>query len=294
LPITAFIVEKLRGLADRLDAAATRRNACDSSRSGAGPVLDEYIVGMPGAQNAVNILPGWHQSFPPAVGVVAGDSAFYQDPRIAWALERYGSLENQAVLELGPLEGGHTYFLEQQNPAFIHAIEANKLSFLRCLIAKEILGMSKAKFFIGDLMQWLHNTEVHYDLIVASGVLYHMQDPLLMLELMGKHTNAFYLWTHYMSDAAMPQDDPRRGALIGDIEVHDFHGLPVRLSKRSYYGAWRDKSFCGGVHDIHRWIEKDDLVAAIRALGFTDVRIAHDEPDHRNGPAFSVFARREA
>jgi len=66
----------------------------------------------------------------------------------------------------------------------------------------------------------------------------------------------------------------------------------VRLYKRSYYGAWRSKSFCGGIHDLHRWVEKSDIVAVIKALGFDDVRLAHDEPNHENGPSFSVFARR--
>ena len=119
-----------------------------------------------------------------------------------------------------------------------------------------------------------------------------MDDRIRSLELIAARTDAFYLWTHYVSDDAMPVGDPRRGALIGPVEIAESHGVKVRLHKRSYYGAWKNKSFCGGMHDLHRWIEKSDIVALINSLGFDDIRIAHDHPDHQNGPSFSICAIR--
>ena len=153
--------------------------------------------------------------------------------------------------------------------------------------------MRTARFHLGDFVEYLDGTEARYDVIFASGVLYHMRDPVHLIRSMARRSDALYLWTHYVSDAAMPEGDPRRGALVGEPEVHEVDGLAVRLRKRSYWGAWRSKSFCGGMHDIHRWIERDDILALLRVLGFTDVRVAHDEPDHKNGPSFSIFARRD-
>ena len=264
------------------------------AKGGAGKdvVLDEYVVGMPCGQNAIDVLPGWNQALPPQANVVAGRGAFYHDPRILWAIEQFGSIEGRKILELGPLEASHTWLLEQHGPGEIHAVEANKLSYLRCLVVKELLDLKTAKFHLGDFAEWLKNGEQRYDFIVASGVLYHMEDPIRLLELIVARTDAFYLWTHYMSDDAMPDGDPRRGAILGAAEIQDRHGVPVRLYKRSYYGAWRSKSFCGGMYDLHRWVEKSDIVRVINALGFDDVRLAHDEPNHDNGPSFSIFARR--
>src|SRR5262249_16449924 len=179
-----------------------------------------------------------------------------------------------------------------QKPSFIHSVEANKLSFLRCLVVKEILDINSAKFFLGDFMSWLENSPTSYDLIVASGVLYHMPDPVKLLELIAKHTDAFYLWTHYYDVAAMSKDDLRHVPFVGNIEVQNFNGIPVHLYSRSYYGAWQSKAFCGGAHDLHRWIERGDIIAVIRSLGYDDVRIAHEEPKHQNGPSFSIFAKR--
>jgi hypothetical protein len=280
----------LRKAAEALDHATAAQKIRAARRAGA--VLDEYASGMPSGQNAVDALPGWNLALPDHVGVKAGRGTLYNDPRILWALEQFGSIEGSKILELGPLEAAHTYLLERHGPAVIHAIEANKLSFLRCLVVKELLELQRARFFLGDFMEWLEHSPERYDLIVASGVLYHLPNPVRLLELLAKAGGAFYLWTHYASDEAMPAGDPRRSAFLGAAETQESHGIRVRLHKRSYHGAWLSKSFCGGMHDIHCWMEKDDILAVIRALGFTDIRVAHDEPGHPNGPSFSVFARR--
>jgi hypothetical protein len=280
----------LRRAAESLDLALAREEIREVRRTGA--VLDEYIVGMPSAQNAVDALPGWNAALPDYVGATAGPGVFYNDPRILWSLEQFGSIEGCKVLELGPLEASHTYILERNGAALIHAIEANKLSFLRCLVVKELLDLQRAKFFLGDFTKWLEHTPERYDLIIASGVLYHMESPVRLLELLAASCDAFYLWTHYASEEAMPPGDPRRSVFVGPVEIQECHGVQVRLYKRSYHGAWQDKAFCGGMHDLHRWMEKEDILTIIRALGFADIRIAHDEPAHQNGPSLSIFARR--
>lgn len=267
--------------------ASGRRGHDDVNR-----LLDEYVEGMPSAQNAIDSLPGWCQALPPHVKVTAGPGGFYADARIHWAVAQFGSLEGRRILELGPLEAAHTYMLEQQKPDVIHAIEANKTAFLRCLVVKELLDLKRAKFYLGDFVPWLQESDNRYDFIVASGVLYHMSEPLRLLELIAAKTDAFYLWTHYFDDSVMPADDLRRKAFLGGDKTEMFRGIPVRLHQRSYFSAWQSKAFCGGMHDRHYWVEKADIVAAIRALGFDDVRIAHDEPAHQNGPSFSIFAKR--
>lgn len=254
--------------------------------------LDEYVEGSPSAQNAIDALAGWNMALPPEVGVIAGPAAFYCDPRIVWALEQFGPLEGRDILELGPLEASHTYMIEQRRPASILAIEANRLSFLRCLVVKELLGLKIAKFELGNFVPWLETAEQRFDLVVASGVLYHMADPVRLLELLSRRTDSLYIWTHYASDDAMPPDDARHKAFVGEPEVVQNHGVAVRCRRRSYWGAWKSKAFCGGLYDLHRWIEKDDIQRLLGALGFDDIRTAHDEPDHPNGPAFSIFARR--
>ena len=56
----------------------------------------------------------------------------------------------------------------------------------------------------------------------------------------------------------------------------------------------RNLVFCGGPEDLHYWMEKTAIVEVLRSLGFDDVRLTHDQPEHPNGPAVSIFARRSA
>jgi hypothetical protein len=97
----------------------------------------------------------------------------------------------------------------------------------------------------------------------------------------------------------MPHGDPRRGAFRSvtpphaeEIEHAELEGLPMTLHLRSYHGAWTKSKYCGGPVDRHFWMEKRQLVAALGALGFNHIAFAHEQPDHPNGPAMSIFARR--
>ena len=259
---------------------------------------DLYEFSRPCAQNAVDLMAGWTHAFPPEFDVVAGAAAMYEDPRIHWAIAQFGGLEGKRVAELGPLEGAHTYMLERAGARRIDAIEANKQAFLRCLIAKEIYGLRRARFHLGDFVTALDRPP-RYDLIVACGVLYHMSNPLLLLSRLAQRTGALYLWTHYFDEAEMPPGDPRRGAFAAPapphaeaVETVEFEGLPMRLHARSYHGAWKASKYCGGPIDRHFWLEKGQLIDALGALGFDQLAFAHEEPAHPNGPAISIFARR--
>ncbi len=255
-------------------------------------VFDGYVQAAPSPQNAVDTVPGWNHALPPEIGAVAGPGFFYEDPRIHWCIEQFGDLAGRTILELGPLEGSHTSMLDRHAPAVIHSIEANKLCYLRCLIVKELLALKHARFMLGNFVPWLEDPGHRYDLILASGVLYHMRDPVHFLTQMAARADAIFLWTHYFDDGAMPVGDPRRVPFSEEVLTSPFQGIEVRLHTRGYFGAWEDRAFCGGMHDVHYWLERDQILDILRGLGFTDVRLAHDEPDHQNGPCFSVFARR--
>jgi hypothetical protein len=253
--------------------------------------FDRYVSSAPCLQNAVDAVPGWNTTFPPQYRLNAGALATYDDGRILWAMECFGSIEGRHVLELGPLEGGHTSMLEAAG-ARVDAIEANQLAFMRCLITKEIVGLTRSKFWLGDFMQALENWDQSYDLIVACGVLYHLKDPLRFIELAAKRTDALFLWTHLVTEEAMPPSDPRRLVFAPTVETHRFHGIDVRAYQRTYAHAEDNASFCGGMNDEHRWLHRDDLIEALKVVGFQDIRTAHDEPNHLYGPALSIFARK--
>jgi hypothetical protein len=243
--------------------------------------FDGYEDRLPTNQNAVDILPGWNMSFPTSFNVQAGTLPLFADDRIHWAIERFGEISGRRVLELGPLNAGHTVMLDQAG-AKIEAIEANKKAYLMCLITKEIFGLSNAKFYLGDFVKWLEQIDTSYDLIVASGVLYHMLDPLRLLRAIAMRTEALYLWTLCVTNDTLT---PSKVVSINEV--------PIRLYLQSYENIESNDDFCGGMENEHYLMHRDDILAALKALGFSSLTLAHENPDHlRGGPTFSVFARK--
>jgi hypothetical protein len=277
------LFEKIRAALDR----RTAKKELDPAR-----IFDAYVDAAPSPQNLVDLLKGWNHALPDFSGALAGPHPFYADPRILWALEQFGSVQGASILELGPLEGSHTYLISQHGPRRIVAIEANKLALLKCLIVKEILKLKAAEFLLGDCQKWFDQSEERFDLIFACGILYHMRDPVQLLQSISTHTDALMIWTHYFDDHAMPISDPRRVPFSGEVRRRDFRGLSVNLHERSYFAAEKDQKFCGGLQDKHYWMERSDIVAVLERCGFNDIRFAHDEPGHPFGPAVALFARR--
>ncbi|MCK3780793.1 class I SAM-dependent methyltransferase [Ensifer sesbaniae] len=255
-------------------------------------VFDQYCRDLPEHQNAVDSLPGWNSAFPPEVNIKAGKHPLFADGRIDWAISQAGDLKNKKIIEIGPLEGMHTFMLNKHRPAFIDAIEANRKCFLRCLVTKEILGIDCARFYLGDALEWLQAKSTHYDLAIASGVLYHMADPARFLSEITRRCDSLFLWTHYFDDDAMPKDDQRRQAFSGDVEKRTFAGVQVNYYERGYLRANAKDEFCGGMKDRHYWMHRDDILTLLVALGFGDISIAHEDKTHGGGPCFSVFAKR--
>lgn len=254
-------------------------------------VLDHYVADLPSAQTAIDSVPGWLGAMPPGIDAVAGDLDFWADPRIVGLLGSF-SVDGRHVLELGPLEGFHSFMLHEAGAESLDVVEANALAFVRCLITKEVLHLDRARFHLGDFMKWLEATDKRYDLVVASGVLYHSHDPVRLIELMCERGDAVYLWTHYFDETEMPPGDLRRVPFSEKVETRECRGVAARLHERSYYKAWRDPAFCGGIQDRHFWVDREDILALFGALGFDVVKIGDEEPAHQNGPCFSLLAVR--
>jgi len=254
-------------------------------------ILDSYCRLTPTDQNAVDIFQGeWSSQFPPPFDYLkAGQLAIFQDVRLAWAIKAMGGVGNQTVLELGPLEGGHAYMLEHAGAAFISAIEANSRAYLKCLISKEILQLERTRFWFGNFIPYLETTDQRFDLIVASGVLYHMQDPLRLLQLIAAHTNRIYMWTHYYDEqivAANPNLNPR---FLGRESI-EVGGQTITLHQQFYKAALKDKAYCGGSEISSKWFTREGLMTVLKDVGFREMDFAFESPDHPNGPSLSLIA----
>jgi SAM-dependent methyltransferase len=257
--------------------------------------LERYVASAPSPANAVGVFAGqWSSQLPDALGQLpAGNAVLFTDKRVPWALDKLRGAAGRRVLELGPLEGGHTYQLHEDGAADILAVEANSSAYLRCLVVKELLGLTRARFALGDFVEYLRGEPGRWDLVWASGVLYHLRDPAEVIRLISRVTDRLYIWTHYYDAdliAAMP-NLPHR--FTGRREA-EHHGFRHTLYRQEYQEGFESFAFCGGGAAYSEWMSRADLLACLRHFGFDRVSVAHERHHHPSGPSFSVAAWRTA
>ena len=255
-------------------------------------ILDQMVTSYPSEQNALDIFKNeWSSKLPLARSdLQAGPIPLFEDPRVHWAVCEAGGVANQRVLELGPLEGGHTYMLQERGAASILAIEANTRAFLKCLIVKNIFNLHKADFRCGDFISFLRQNTERFDFVLATGVLYHMTSPVELLQLLSRVTDRLFMWTHYY-DEAIISGNPNVLRLMAGSTKNTHAGFTHTLHRYEYKDALK-VAFTGGTKSHSCWMERDEILACLHYFGYGDIRIAFDEPDHLHGPCFAVLAQR--
>lgn len=256
--------------------------------------LDYYVKEAPTDQNVLDIFQGhWSSAMPQHTGLVSqpGPAALFEDDRLTWAEQELGGFSGQRILELGPLEGAHSYICQQKGAAEVVAVEANSQSFLRCLCIKEIFKLDRVTFKLGDLNMYLRSGAPHYDIVLACGVLYHMVDPLLTLRLIAEVSDRLFLWTHYY-DADIIGADRAQAATFEQSETRSFRGHEFKLAKKRYESALNWDGFCGGAAPFAYWLDRSSLLMLLESLGYDRLTIGFDHPSHPHGPSLAVCAVR--
>jgi hypothetical protein len=258
------------------------------------PILASYLRSSPSPQNALDIFKGEWASHVPGSSdrFESGRLPLFDDSRVTRFLSEIGGVSGKTVLELGPLEGGHSYMLDRAGAAQVIAIEGNSRAFLKCLIVKELLGLPRVQFLCGDFVAYLRETERQFDVCVACGVLYHLQNPAELVALLAGHcTGHLYIWTHYY-DRALIATHSKTSHTFPGSRRHSHLGFEHTLYTHEYQRDLDNPTFCGGSASTSSWMTKEDILRCLAFFGFADTQILGDQPDHQNGPAFDVIARR--
>lgn len=216
-----------------------------------------------------------------------GFKGFRADPRPQQAARRLGvkhRFDGYDILELGPLEAAHTFQLEALGARRITAIESNTDAFLKSLIVKNIVGLNRSTFLLGDVIKYLEAPGPRYDLIFCCGILYHMLDPVELIRLCAARSDRLFIWTHYYLD----QTRLNRHFTARTL-AHD--GLSVTLHEMTYKHRSFGR-FLGGNQPSTRWMELPDIQAALAHYGLSDITVIQQSPDTSNGPTVTLAARR--
>ena len=257
-------------------------------------ILDQYRDDYPSQQVGVNIFNGeWSSKFPDEYHIKAGGAQLFEDDRVKWLFSILGTLKDYDILELGPLEAGHTYMLDKTEACSVLAIEANTRAYLKCLIAKEVMNIKKAAFLCGDFRKYLETCDRQFDLVFCSGILYHMENPVKLISDISDHADRVFIWTHYFDKDVLQQKFPGKFDVERKDDIIDYKGFQCRLHKQYYQQALGWKGFCGGMKTFSYWLEKDAILECLRHFGFTSIDIYGDTLEHQNGPSFTILATKK-
>lgn len=235
-----------------------------------------YEARRPSSQTVVDIFKGTWKSKLPEGLQSGGKEPMFEDKRPAWFNGVMpGGFDGKSVLELGPFEGYQTVAMERLG-AEVTSVEGNSINFLKCLCLKEALGL-KARMLMGDIIQQLA-VDARYDVVWASGVLYHLQDPIRMIELSCARADAIYVWTHYYDgDLLRAAERQQRAHFVPKLDRKaDFRGRTITLHARHYLiDDYEDNiplHWEGGPANLTYWMELPDIEDVFERCGFSLVR----------------------
>jgi len=252
-------------------------------------ILDFFVDSADYAQNSIDIFRGeWATSLPETAGATAGNIDLFHDMRIQWLHDQF-DVKDKSILELGPLEGAHSCMLEGLGASEIVAVESNTHAYLKCLIVKELLELKRVRFLCADFIEFLKQDEGKYDICLASGVLYHMRNPVELLQLIQKKCKRIFIWTHYYDPVVIEQNDDL-AYRFSEGKSSEISGYKHTLYRREYGLGLYSKVSLGSNASYSHWLTRDDIIGALHHFGFDNIQFNFEDPTHNNGPSMALTA----
>ena len=177
----------------------------------------------------------------------------------------------ETILELGSLEGAHTFILAQRpGVSSVLALEGRELNLRKARFVQELLHVTNAKFEQANLESSDLAAFGKFDAVFCSGLMYHLPEPWRLISQLPALAPKLFIWTHYAADADAE-------IVFGDLrgKIHGEGGAADPLS---------------GMSATATWLTLESLITALTKSGYGSVQVIDDNPTHANGPAVTLGA----
>lgn len=178
--------------------------------------------------------------------------------------------EAETILELGSLEGAHTFMLAQHpRVRRVVALEGRSANIRKARFVQQLLQIENAEFIQANL-----ETDPlsfgSFDVVFCSALVSHLPQPWKLIERLASIAPKLFLWTVYA-------DDPS-----ADVVVDGFRG-----HFRAEAGVGDPLS---GLSDQSLWLTLGSLVEALTRSGYDRIEIIHNDLSHSQGRAVALGA----
>jgi SAM-dependent methyltransferase len=191
-----------------------------------------------------------------------------------------GASANLRVADLGCLEGGFSLALAQLGMNVV-GIEARVKNLEKARLLKEHFDLTNLEFKQGDVKDFTRDAFGEFDVVLALGILYHLDQPAAWLRQIAEATGrVLIIDSHYApdDDASMALIDERIAQLSALDHIED--------GAASYEGRWffeygedderEDQLWASYSNRKSFWFTKESLLRAISSAGFDLVLEQHD------------------
>jgi hypothetical protein len=179
--------------------------------------------------------------------------------------------EAATILELGSLEGAHSFILAQHSGVKrVVALEGREANLRKARFVQELLQVGNVEFAQTNLEHAELTSFGRFDAVFCSGLLYHLPKPWKLIEQLPAVASRLFIWTQYAAET----------------EAHDVgHGLRGKI-----HGEGGSDEPLSGLSPTATWLTLDSLRGLLAANGYRKIEIIHDDTAHPNGPAVAIGA----
>jgi len=150
------------------------------------------------------------------------------------------------------------------------AIEGRVTNLRKAELIQRLLGISGVEFVCGDLEEIDLQRLGHFDAVFASGILYHLAKPWLLLRRLTTVAPKLFLWTHYCPSSA------------------------TNTLLDSYYGCLYPEGGAddplSGLSATSFWFTRASLFDALRDAGYSKIELVDEDTRHPKGPTITLTA----
>jgi SAM-dependent methyltransferase len=227
-----------------------------------------------------DLLAPWNHNIPLPHGVyTAACDEYYPAHREIMRLvaERLGDrFDGRRILDLGCLEGYFSIECALQG-AEVLGVDGKLLNVRKCEFVRSVLGVERATFVHGDAREVTCESSGRFDVVLALGLLYHLDDPYAFLEHIAGLCDGFAVIDTHVALAAQPETigaDPWRPEL-SEMRTYTFGGRQYegRLYREFPPGTARivkDVSPTASLdNEVSLWLAEESLVQMLHDVGFS-------------------------
>jgi 2-polyprenyl-3-methyl-5-hydroxy-6-metoxy-1,4-benzoquinol methylase len=186
-----------------------------------------------------------------------------------------GDFSGRRILDIGCLEGYFSIECALQG-AEVLGIDGKFLNVRKCEFVRSVLGVERATFVRGDAMQLARVMSGQFDVVLALGLLYHLDDPYAFLEQVAGLCDGFTVIDTHIALQEQP-DTIKAGWRPGlsDMRTFTFGGRQYegRLFREFPAGTARltkDLSPTASLeNELSVWLTEDSLVRMLHDVGFS-------------------------